>query len=219
MKTKKRKNNFLYYFVKITGAIPSLLLLRPRVIYMGEGKKPSPKGAVICANHPNFTDPVLMQFPYPLKKINFLATDELFSSKLKSFFFSRMCCIPVDKQNISMDTVHLLCDKLKAGAPVVIFPEGTVGANEGDEPIGFKSGAALIAFKAGAPIIPMYIIPWDKWYKRRVILIGDPVDIRSMCKIPSIQAIDSAVNTVREKILALRCEYYKSKVKKHDKGK
>ena len=53
---KKRRigSNFFYDFVKVTGAIPALIWIRPRVIHMGQK---CPKGGVlISSNHPTFVE-------------------------------------------------------------------------------------------------------------------------------------------------------------------
>ncbi len=212
-KKKKRKSNFLYDFVKITGALPILLWLRPKTVYMGKGKKPKMKGGLVCANHTNLTDPILLLCAFWKRRPHFLATTELYSSKLKRFFFSRMHCIPVDKQNFNMDSLHLVCEELKEGKTVVIFPEGTVDHN-GDEIIEFKSGALLMAHLADVSIIPMYLVPAKKWYHRRVALLGEPIRIRELCPLPSMPAIEQAGERLRETVLQLKNDYIHSKEKK-----
>ncbi len=215
---KKKRSNFLYDFVKITGAIPTLCWMRPKIVYGGKGKKPKFKGGLVCANHSSFVDPLLVQCAFWNRRLEFLATTDLFCSPMKRFFFSRMHCIPVDKQNFNMDSMHEVCDQLKDGKIVVVFPEGTVDHNK-EELIDFKSGALLMAYLADVEILPMYLAPIKKWYQRRVVLIGEPLRIRELCSFPSIQAIDEAGKTLREKVLALKNQYAELQEKKYDKSK
>ncbi len=203
----------MYDFVKITGAIPTLCWMRPKVVYLGAGKKPKIKGGMVCANHASFTDPVLVQCAFWNRRLEFLATKELFDTKVKSFFFSRMHCIPVDKQNFNVDSMHEVCDKLKEGKLVVVFPEGTVDHDK-EELIEFKSGALLMAYLADAEIIPTYIVPITKWYQRRVVLMGEPIRIRQLCAFPSVQAIEAAGETLRGKVMDLKNQYSRTKGEK-----
>ena len=176
---KKRECDFFYHFVKITGAIPSLLWARQKVYHVSEGKeikRKKLKGRVlICSNHIGFTDPLFLNCVFWYRRVYFLAMQELFSTKLKRFFFNAVKCIPVDRANFSMATFHAVTDRLKSGKAVLIFPEGQVNRNE-SEILAFKSGAVLMAATSNAPILPVYIVKRDKWYKRAVAVIGDPVN-------------------------------------------
>ncbi len=207
---KKRKSNFLYDFVKITGALPALIWMRPKVIYTGQGK-PDLKGTLVCVNHGSFTDPVLLHCAFWYKRLHFLATTDLFQTKAKKFFFTQMHCIPVDKGNFNLNSVHTVRDELQEGRTLVIFPEGTVNREGEDELLAFKSGAPFMAYMANAPILPVYVKPTKKWYHRRVVVVGEPIDVRSVCKGPSMQAINEAGEVVRNEIIKLRNEYTKEK--------
>ncbi len=216
-KKKKRKSNFLYYFTKITAAIPVLIWLRPKIIYKGQNgkvKRPNVNGAIICSNHEGFTDPIMIICAFWKKILSFLATTDLYDTKLKSFFFSAMHCIPVDKQNFNIASMHAVMDDLKSGGTIVIFPEGRVKSEGEDELCDFKGGAPLIAFLANAPIVPMYIAPKQKWFKRRVAVIGEPIPIREICSGPSMQAVEVAGEKIREKVLELKEIYQKQKGEK-----
>ncbi len=204
---KKRKSNFLYDFVRITGAIPTLLLMRPKIVYFGKGKISDIKRGLVCANHSSFLDPALILCAFWKRRLHFLATADLFQSPVKKFFFSRMNCIPVDKQNFSMDSLHSVCDELKGDKMVIIFPEGSVHAESNGEVGEFKNGAMLMSYLAEADLIPMYIFPVKKWYRRRVAVIGDPIRIREICPFPSMPAMDKAGDILRERILDLEKQY------------
>ena len=86
---KKKQGNFLYDFVKVTGAIPAMLWLRPKILYVG--KKQRIKGGVlVAANHVTFTDPVALLCTLWYRRLHSIATKDLFSSKLKNFFFNKI---------------------------------------------------------------------------------------------------------------------------------
>ncbi len=202
--------------MKVTGGIPALLWMRPRVIYE-EGKRVRFKNAMLCANHNSFTDPVLMQCAFWYKKLHSLATAELFDGKLKHFFFHNIYCIPVDKQNFSMSSFHAVCDRLEGGEPVLIFPEGGLVADAEAEMRALKSGVVLMAHKTSSPIIPIYIAPLERWYHRRTLVVGQPIDVRALCgDRPGMVAMENVTALLRRREIALR-ELYENQYRRSKK--
>ena len=223
-KKKKHITNFYYDFVKVTAFLPIMFYLRPKNICVGEKKPTKIKGAaLISCNHLSFFDPVILHGAFWRRRLHILATKDLYNTKVKRWFFTRMHCIEVDKENFSMRSLHSVCDNLKEGKVVTIFPEGGVNRQNANEMLTFKSGAALMAFQANSPIIPAYIIPRKHWYHRQIVLVGDPVNIREVCgERPSIAALNKASEYLREKEMELMehynqlCEQKKNKKKKDD---
>lgn len=216
-KKKKKTSNFLYDFVKITGALPALCWLRPKKYY--PYGKPSLKGSLlISANHRSLTDPITLLVSFPTRRLNCLATKDLYSSKFMENFFNKMHCIKVDKDNFSLASFHQVVERLKEGKAVAIFPEGQVNTTGGDSLLTFKSGAVLMAHKSNAPILPVYIAERKKWYQRQRIVIGERIDIKSLVgKVPSVEELNKASEMLRDKEIELR-EYYE-KVMKEKKNK
>ena len=217
---KKRTNYFLYDFVKITGAIPALIWMRPKVIYLGsQEKRQNVKGGVlISANHNSFTDPILIHCAFWKRRLHCLATKDLYTTKLKSFFFRHMKCIQVDKENFSMDSFHRVVDDLKEGKAVVIFPEGQVNTDN-KQMLAFKSGASLMAYQANVPVLPVYLVKNEKKLSRRVVLVGDPVYVRAESgERPSIKDLNRISDVLRQRELELVEKYNQKygKEKKHD---
>lgn len=200
-----------------TGAIPALIWLRPKIHY--PDGKPNKKGAVlVLANHRTLIDPILVQTAFPFRWMNSIATKDLFSSPAKEKFFTLMNCIKIDKDNFSTSSFHEIVERLGENKLVVIFPEGEVHVGSGHEILAFKSGVVLMAHRSGAPVIPLYVAEKRKWYHRQHMVMGQAVDIREMLgRIPTVDAIASASNTLREKEMELRA-YYESHCQKKRKG-
>ena len=59
---------------------------------------------------------------------------------------------------------------MKAGQKLIIFPQGTRHAAEGET----KKGAAMLAVKTRAPILPMYITEGKRFRCRATVVIGKP---------------------------------------------
>ncbi len=200
-----------------TGAIPGLIWLRPKIHY--PDGRPNKKGAVlVLANHRTLIDPILVQTAFPFRRMNSIATKDLFSSPAKEKFFTLMNCIKIDKDNFSTSSFHEIVERLGENKLVVIFPEGEVHVESGHEILAFKSGVVLMAHRSGAPVIPLYVAEKRKWYHRQHMVMGQAVDIREMLgRIPTVDAIASASNTLREKEMELRA-YYESHCQKKRKG-
>lgn len=203
-KKKKRRGNFCYDFVKITGILPALIWLRPKV-YRPFGKKVPKGGFLLCANHVTMIDPIIVHLAMPNRRLYSLATKDLCRTKIGEAFFERMHCIMIDKQNVSMDAIRTVIERLREGKVVVIFPEGEVNHKEGRPLMAFKDGAVLMAHRANAPILPMYIEQRAKWCQRQRIVVGEPIDVRAMVgAMPSMAQLSTVSEHLHEKEEELR---------------
>ena len=216
-KQKKKSRifgNFCYDFIKITGALPALLFVRPKIIY-AQGKKPRLLGALlISSNHIGFLDPIIVHTAVLSRRLHSLATKDLYKNKLAEFFFDRVHCIKTDKDNFSLSAFHTIIDRLNNGCAVVVFPEGEINRAKDRGVLTFKAGITLMAHKSGAPILPMYIVKREKWYHRQYVVIGQPIDIRSLLgEVPSMESITNASETLRENELSLY-QYYETHIRK-----
>ncbi len=175
---------------------------------------------MISSNHIGFLDPVLLHCVFWRRRLNVLATTDLYNTKAKKWFFEHAHCIPVDKKNFSMNSFHAVCDRLQEGKAVLIFPEGQVNGSEDKAMQAFKSGAVLMAHRANAPILPVCILPLDKWYSRRVVLVGDPVYVRDVAgERPSMLQIEQVSNLLRQTEIELKSKYEERLAAKKNKKK
>lgn len=198
-----------YQFVKFTGAPSAFLWFRPRRLYP-YGRKRVKGGVLISSNHRTFLDPIIVHLTFPGRTLYSLATKDLYTSKLRTFFFNMAQCIVVDKDNFSLSSFHTVVNKLKAGKAVVIFPEGQVNRNENDTMLAFKSGAALMAFKSNAPILPMYIVKQEKWWHRQTVVVGEVFYVSELAgKMPTMNDLTRVSDHLREEEIRLR-EYYEA---------
>lgn len=219
---KKRKKwrpfrHFLFDFTKITGAISVLLWLRPKFLYESKAAKKHVKGkAVVVANHSSFIDPIALLVALWYRRMYFIATSDLFNTKLKNFFFRGVHAIPIDRNNLNMNVFRECFDVLEEGKALGIFPEG--GLNREASLNDFKSGAVLIAFKSKSPIVPIYIVPPKKWYNRTVIVMGEKMEpFSGENVVPNLGKIDEVSRTLKEKENALLEIYNQWKTKKSSK--
>ena len=174
-----RLSFFVYDFTKITAGIPGLIWHRPKVMYASEeAKKKIKGGAILISNHVGFLDPVYMMYAVWYRRHRFICMKEIMESKL-GWLLKCFHCIPIDRENFSMESFREITGHLKNGDLISMFPEGHINDGSGQLKA-FKSGMILMAVKSGVPIIPMYIKGRDHWYQRFQMIIGEPVDINQM---------------------------------------
>ena len=190
---------FIYDFIKVTGAIPGLLWLRPKWIYENRAaKKRLRNGCVVIANHYGFFDPVYLMFAIWYRRHHFICGREFFETKYRRWF-QAFLCIPIDRENFSMDSLRLIADELRSGSLVSLFPEGHINDGSG-QLSAFKSGMVLMALQGKAPIVPVYFKPKAHFYNRLRIAIGEPLDIISRYgSRPSLSQIEQIVSDLQTK--------------------
>lgn len=210
-KTKKNKKRnvfqklfdlryFFYDFVKITGALSAIIILRVRRYYKTVKK---PKGLykgnyVIVSNHPSFLDPLILSIVFWKRRVSFIATTDLFNSKFKNFFFKSVRMIPIDRENVKMETIKTTKDVIDSGHLVLVFPEGHVQKSDNvDE---YKPGAVMIAMITKSPILPVYIQKRDKWWKAQKVMIGEKINIEDYVesKIPTMEDIIKVTQILKQ---------------------
>jgi 1-acyl-sn-glycerol-3-phosphate acyltransferase len=153
-------------------------------------------------------DPITLLTAFPWRRLHCLVTKDLYKNKLMTFMLERMHCIRVDKDNFSMASFHETVDRLKEGKAVVIFPEGQVNQGDGREVQAFKSGAILMAHRASAPILPVYIVKREKWYRTQRVVVGEPFDVKAAVgPIPTMEQMERVTGQLREKELELKRFY------------
>lgn len=200
MKEKKKINNYFFYdFVKITAAIPGLLWFRPKKIYTSDKAKEKIRGgALLISNHSGDYDPIILMFGIWYRRHHFIATSELFDTKIKRFMFEHFHCVEIDKENVSMKTFREIVDLLQKDKIVSMFPEGHITRNE--EVQKFKSGVVLMALTAKKSIIPTYVKKRKNIWQRQRIIIGEPIDPMNIFgKMPSLADMEKIADILREK--------------------
>ena len=169
-------SRIFYNFVRITGALPGLIWLRPRILYESPAARKHMKGGgLIVCNHISLLDPVYVMFAIWYRRIRFICLKEFFNGRFSSLIFRLGRCIPIDRENVSMDTLREVVSGLKGGDLITIFPEGHI--NESGEAMErFKSGAVLMSTMGARPILPVYIDKPKRPLSRLTAAIGEPMD-------------------------------------------
>lgn len=119
--------------------------------------------AIIAANHNSHVDTFLLLTLFPARTLRHVrpaaAADYFLANPLISWFSRRIIgIVPVhrDRAGQGGDVLAPLREALQAGDILVIFPEGTRGA-DGQTIAPFKSGVARLSEETGAPVVPVWI--------------------------------------------------------------
>ncbi len=140
---------------------------------------------IFAANHQSQFDIFAMQGYFDFD-IRWLAKKELFEIPIFGRALRQTGAIPVDRSRgrQAVKSLHKAAQRIADGTSVIIFPEGTRNAGDG-ELLPFKTGAMVLGVKSGVPIVPVAIcgtdriLPTKKLLARSgevVIRVGKPVD-------------------------------------------
>ena len=128
-------------------------------------------GCVVCPNHVQLSDPpfaaVALGHRVPLR---LMAKKELFENKALGCLIAALGAFPVDREGADITAIKTALGCVREGKKLIIFPQGTRGAAEGET----KKGAAMLAVKTRAPILPMYISENKGFRTKARVVIGKP---------------------------------------------
>lgn len=137
------------------------------------GRANIPEGAaLVCANHTALNDPLYAVFAFRCKhQLRPMAKAEFMSVPVLGWLLKRAGVFAVERGKSDIGAIKTAMKLLKSGEKVLLFPEGTrrKDGQSGDA----KTGAAMLAVRTGAPIVPVYIPPKKKWFRRTAVVIGE----------------------------------------------
>ena len=164
-------NSSLYSFVRVLTACAFHTVLP--VSYHHTDRIPAEPPFVLISNHVHALDPFLVAYPVRNHQAVFLGKKELAKNRLFRRVLTGLHTILVDRHNTDMSAMRECMKALKAGKPLVIFPEGTRHHEGQMEHI--ENGASLIIMRSRAPVVPMYIDRPLKLFRRVSVWVGDPI--------------------------------------------
>ena len=192
---------WLYDLFKIIGSWPILLDLRLRRVFVKpETKRGRMRGKyLIAANHTSYVDPVILFDVFFWRRVCFVAVDELFKHKFWGPVFKTFGCIPISKENVSLETFKNVENSLYRGHVVCVFPEGAV--SQDDSLHAFKSGIVMMSVMSGADILPVYIVKRANRWRRQEVLIGEKIVLKEhiTSEFPSMDEIEALTQLLLER--------------------
>ena len=120
-----------------------------------DGRRRLPDGPyVVAANHASLVDPLFVLLALP-KRAVFSAVGGLADNPWVRVFLRRLevQLVPRGDRRGGLDVTETLADVVRAGRPVVFFPEGRRSTAPGLER--FQMGAFTVAARTGVPVVPV----------------------------------------------------------------
>lgn len=206
---KNNVSRLILGFVKITGIIPALIFLKPKIHYIDKSKQGTklPSPCILMSNHQSLLDFVLYLVVFPFRTIRFLMAEVLFNkNKLFSWFLYKIGGIKVDRNAFDFGFIGDSLEVLDKGGTIGIFPESRLPINGVHFP--FKPSVVFIALRTDAPIVPVYTDGNYSIFKRANIMIGEKINIKDFCcgDNPSQQNLEELTKILEEKVLHLQKE-------------
>lgn len=145
-----------------------------RIEVKGSENIPSEGKLIVCGNHINNLDPIIISIIFP-RTINWMGKKELFKHKWFGFLLEKLNVFPVDRAGTDIKSVKKSLRILKENQVLGIFPEGT--KVKGYDVANAKPGVALMAIKSQTNILPIYIKSNYKFFNKIQITIGKQLDV------------------------------------------
>ena len=127
---------------------------------------PKQGGLLVLSSHQSHLDPLLLGLSCH-RRVSSMARSSLYRFKPFAAIITALDAIPIDRESSTVAAMKGVINRLRDGAAVVIFPEGTRTA---DGKLGeLKGGFVLLAKRAGVPIVPVAIVgAWECWPRTRL---------------------------------------------------
>ena len=163
---KNRMYSILYPFIWIY-----MKIFHPwRVV----GAENIPEGAaLICGNHSTLGDPLYVVCCMGSRcQTHVMAKEEIMRWPVIGFILKKAGIIGINRGKSDMAAVKECLRVLKNGERLLMFPEGT-RVKEG-ETSQAHTGAAMFATRTGTPLVPVYIQPKKRRFRKTTVVFGAP---------------------------------------------
>ena len=130
-----------------------------RILYRVEfeGQQNGPHGPyLLCSNHESFCDIITVGVGVQ-QQLAFMAKQELFRIPLLGAFCRKLGAFPIKRGTADVSSLRHAIELLKAGQPVMIFPQGTRRPGVEPSTTSAHHGAAMLCYRTQVPILPVYI--------------------------------------------------------------
>ncbi|NPV70945.1 MAG: 1-acyl-sn-glycerol-3-phosphate acyltransferase [Firmicutes bacterium] len=188
----------LYWVLRRILCFVAWSLFRVRV--WGKENVPSTGPLIVCSNHLNWWDPVVVAGAVP-RKVSFMAKEELFRYPVFGQVLRMVEAFPVRRGAADRQAIASAGKVLAAGGAVGVFPEGT--RSRTGELGKANNGGAYLAMRNAAPVLPVGITgPYGVGRTVKVI-IGEPFMLDGFAGRPTSQDVEHGGARVMKAIAGL----------------
>ena len=140
---------------------------------------PADGGLVIASNHTSYLDPVLLGSANTIRRVYFMAKEELFKVPLFGRLILSLGAMPIRRGGVDRNIFRTFGDMLKVQKlALVVFPEGTRSRDGKLGPA--RRGVGALCLAAGVPVVPAHIRgSFDVWPRfRRFPRLRGEIEVR-----------------------------------------
>lgn len=133
-----------------------------------------PEGAaVLCGNHTTLGDPVYVVCALGRRRqTHVMAKEEIMKWPVLGWILKKAGIIGIKRGKADVAAMKESIRVLKKGERLLLFPEGT-RVREG-ETSAAHTGAAMFATRTNSPILPIYIQPQKRLFRKTAVIFGQP---------------------------------------------
>lgn len=159
-------------FRKVLYFVCCKFLYKVEYINLDKDKK-EVKGHLLCANHNDWLDAVILWVM--AKDVKVMAKAELFKVPIWSWFIKKLGAFPIKRGERDFRSLYHAVKVVQNGNNLIIFPEGTRKAKLKN--IKPKRGPVYIAIASGGKIQPVYIEENKKIFRKVKVVYGNSYDL------------------------------------------
>lgn len=159
-------------------------------------------GALFCGNHTTLGDPVYVVCAAGHRpQFRILAKAELMNVPVLGWLLKKAGIIGIQRGKADVGAVKECMRALKGGEKLLLFPEGT-RVKEGEDSQA-HTGAALFATRANVPLVPVYIAPRKRLFRKTAVVFGAPYQAQYEGRRPTPEDYQRIADDLLARIRAL----------------
>ena len=141
---------------------------------------------VLASNHASYLDPTLVGAALH-RAIHYLAREDLFRLPMMGWVLPRLFVVPVDRDGGGGKGLKMILDRLRTGAAIILFPEGTRTRDGLLQHA--RAGIGLTVIKSSCPVVPVRVFGTFEAYGRQMrvprprhiaVKFGKPLDFSEL---------------------------------------
>jgi 1-acyl-sn-glycerol-3-phosphate acyltransferase len=150
-----------------------------RIEAIGVENFPKEGGVLLCSNHINNLDPIVVGIMIP-RPVHYMAKEEIFKVPVLGNIVRKCNAFPVKRGFADRDSLRKGLKILKDGQVFGLFPEGT-RSKTGELGKGL-AGAGFFALRSDAWVVPCAVIGPYKSLRKLKVVYGKPIAMEEMKK-------------------------------------
>jgi 1-acyl-sn-glycerol-3-phosphate acyltransferase len=198
---------YWYRFCRAGSSALFLLLCRGRVF--SRRNVPREGGVLLVCNHQSFLDPIVAALALP-RECHFMARSTLFRNPWFGKLIESLNAFPIKRGTADFGAVKETLRRLKRGALVTAFPEGTRTEDGSVAPM--HSGVVMLARKADVPLVPALVLgAYEVWPRHAALPHPAPIIVAYGRPLWPAQMQDRSdedcIGILRDRIIEMMARY------------